>query len=44
MTNKKLEKILIVEDNPVHIEDARKIFGEFPDLKVEFATTLNEAL
>lgn len=38
-----LEHILIVEDNPKHVEDARAFFSSIPGLKVEYARTFSEA-
>ena len=44
MENEQLEKILIVEDNPEHLEDARRKMQGIVSVEVDYATNLNEAL
>ena len=44
MTNKKLENILVVEDNPKHIEDAKKYFNEIKEVNVYYVSTYSSAV
>lgn len=43
MTDKKLETILVVEDNSTHLADAKKFFGGVEGIRVIYATTFSEA-
>jgi hypothetical protein len=43
MTNT-LEKLLVIEDDPRHLEEAKEFFSTVPGLNVEYATTLEEAI
>lgn len=44
MENKKLEKILVVEDNPKHLADARAFFDKVEGVEVYYATAYDEAV
>ena len=43
MTEKKLEKILVVEDNPTHLADAKAFFEGVEGLEVFYARTFEQA-
>jgi len=44
MTNKKLERLLVIEDTPSHLKDAKRFFEAVQGLRTEYVTTANEAI
>ena len=44
MAIKTLERILVIEDHPKHLEDAKRFFGSVDSLKTTYATSALEAL
>ena len=40
---KRTLKLLVIEDNPEHLEDARRYFSSLSDVDVSYATTHSEA-